>query len=371
MLRFNVTEMKNFNLIFFLALILFSCSNDKEIKPIFQDIEELVFASGQLEWDDAYNLTAQTDGVLENVNFEIGEYIKKGTIIATITNENNKVNSFISEEQLKIANQNLSENSPSLQQINENINLAESKYQQDLTQLQRYEKLYQTKSVSLVELENVQLSTKNSFTNLQQLKKQYENQLLLAKQQQIAYQGQVLNNKIMQDFNAIAANEAGTVIKKFKNNGDFVKKGDVIATLANANKIEAVLNVDETSIAKVKIGQTVYVQLNIDKNKIYTGTVSEILAAFDMQTQSFICKVVLQENVRSNFFGTQLEANISVGKKKNALLIPREYLGFGNMVNIKGEDNEIKVTTGIISTEYVEIIKGIKKNDVLIPLKLK
>ena len=46
-----------------IGLILFSCGKSKEVQPINQDIKELVFASGQLEWDDSYNLTAQTDGV--------------------------------------------------------------------------------------------------------------------------------------------------------------------------------------------------------------------------------------------------------------------------------------------------------------------
>ena len=47
-------------------LLLFSCgkSAKDEVRPTTQDIDELVFASGELEWDDAYNLTAQTDGVL-------------------------------------------------------------------------------------------------------------------------------------------------------------------------------------------------------------------------------------------------------------------------------------------------------------------
>ena len=69
-----------------LLFTVFSCKNNEEVKPIVQDIKELVFASGELEWDNVYNLTAQTDGVLTNVNFEIGNKINKGTIIAKIAN---------------------------------------------------------------------------------------------------------------------------------------------------------------------------------------------------------------------------------------------------------------------------------------------
>lgn len=36
---------------------------------------------------------------------------------------------------------------------------------------------------------------------------------------------------------------------------------------------------------------------------------------------------------------------------------------------VKGKDEAIIVKTGIVSTEYVEILDGITKEDVLLPLK--
>ena len=40
-------------LILSMTLFVASCSSNKEVKPLVQDIKELVFASGQLEWDDS------------------------------------------------------------------------------------------------------------------------------------------------------------------------------------------------------------------------------------------------------------------------------------------------------------------------------
>ena len=109
-----------------LLFTVFSCKNNEEVKPIVQDIKELVFASGELEWDNVYNLTAQTDGVLTNVNFEIGNKINKGTIIAKIDNKSNYINSQSAKEQLVISNENITSNAPALQQLQENIQFAES-----------------------------------------------------------------------------------------------------------------------------------------------------------------------------------------------------------------------------------------------------
>ena len=351
-------------------IFLFSCNNKEEIQPVNQDIKELVFASGQLEWDDSYNLTAQTDGVLQNATFEVGHTVLKGKVIATINNEINTINAEIAQEQIVISNQNISSNAPALLQLEQNILFAESKYLQDKKQAERYERLNQQNIGSKVEYENAQLNAKNSLSNLNSLKKQYKVIQQQAKQQQISTKGQLQSNQILKKYNSIIVTESGTIIKKHKTNGDYVKKGEVIATIANAQKVEAVLNIDENSIGKVKLGQTVFVQLNTNKNTTYNGKITEILSAFDEQSQSFICKVNFDKPFENSLFGTQLEANILVGEKKNALLVPRNYVGFGNKVNVKGKDEYVIIKTGIISTEYVEVLEGIDKNDVILPLKL-
>jgi multidrug efflux pump subunit AcrA (membrane-fusion protein) len=357
--------------IFLLASVLFfSCKNDKEIKPIKQDIKELVFASGELEWDNAYNLTAQTDGVLTNSNFEVGDFVSKGKTLAAIDNKINEINAQAAKEQLLISNENLTDNSPQIQQLKQNIQFAENKYKQDKIQVERYKKLYETQSIAKVELENIQLNASNSLSSLNALKKQILQIQQQAKQQQISAKGQVLNNQVIKNYNSIVVTESGTVIKKLKTNGDYVKKGEIIATIANAQKVEAVLNVDENSIGKVKLGQTVFVQLNTNKNTTYNGKITEILSAFDEQSQSFICKVNFDKPFENSLFGTQLEANILVGEKKNALLIPRDYVGFGNKVNVKDKDEYVIIKPGIISTVYVEVLEGINENDILLPLKL-
>ena len=339
-----------------ISLTLFSCGKSEEVQPIKQDIKELVFASGQLEWDDAYNLTAQTDGILQNANFEIGNTVTKGKTIATLDNEINKINAETSQEQLVISNENVTSNAPALLQLEQNIQFAESKYLQDKKQAERYERLNQQNIGSKVEYENAQLAAKNSLSNLNSLKKQYRVILQQAKQQQITTKGQLKSNQVVKNYNSIIVTESGTVIKKLKNNGDYVKKGEVIATIANQTKVEAVLNVDENSIGKVKLGQTVFIKLNTNKNSVLNGKITEILSAFDQQTQSFICKVTFDKPIENSLFGTQLEANILVGEKKNALLIPRNYVGFGNKVNVKGKDESTIIKPGIISTDYVEVI---------------
>lgn len=361
--------MKNSLFILLTLSTLVSCGTKEEGKPVVQDIKELVFASGELEWDNSYNLTAQTDGILVNATFDVGNKVTENQIIASIDNKTNENNTASAKDLVVISKENLTDNAPALQQLQQNIKFAESKYQQDKTQAERYKRLYNSQSIAKVEYENMQLAAENSLSQLNALKKQYQQVLQQSKQNYINTENQLKNNQVVLGYNKLVVPQKGTIIKKLKFSGDYVKKGDVIAVIADENKVEGVLNVDENSIGKVKIGQTVFVQLNTNKNEVYNAKVSEILAAFDEQTQSFICKVIFDKPLNTSLYGTQLEANILVGEKKNALLIPRNFLGFGNKVMVKGKDEAIIVKTGIVSTEYVEILDGITKEDVLLPLK--
>ena len=361
--------MKNSLFLLLTLSTLVSCGTKEEGKPVVQDIKELVFASGELEWDNSYNLNAQTDGILVNATFDVGNKVTENQIIASIDNKTNENNTASAKDLVVISKENLTDNAPALQQLQQNIKFAESKYQQDKTQAERYKRLYDSQSIAKVEYENMQLAAENSLSQLNALKKQYQQVLQQSKQNYINTENQLKNNQVVLGYNKLVVPQKGTIIKKLKFSGDYVKKGDVIAVIADENKVEGVLNVDENSIGKVKIGQTVFVQLNTNKNEVYNAKISEILAAFDEQTQSFICKVIFDKPLNTSLYGTQLEANILVGEKKNALLIPRNFLGFGNKVMIKGKDEAIIVKTGIVSTEYVEILDGITKEDVLLPLK--
>lgn len=361
--------MKNSILILLALTTLFSCGTKEEGKPVVQNIKELLFASGTLEWDNSYNLTAQTDGIIVNGNFDVGNKVNKNQTIASINNKTNENNTISAKELVVISKENLTNNSPVLQQLQQNIKFAESKYVQDKTQAERYKRLYNSQSIAKLEFENMQLTAENSQSQLNALKKQYQQAVQQAKQNYINTENQLKNNQVVLGYNKLIIPQSGTIIKKLKFSGDYVKKGDVIAVIADENKVEAILNVDENSIGKVKVGQLVFIKLNTNKNEIYNAKISEILSAFDEQSQSFICKVLFDKSLSASLYGTQLEANILVGEKKNALLIPRSFLGFGNKVNVKGKNESVLVKTGIVSTEYVEVLEGISKEDILLPLK--
>ena len=97
---------------------------------------------------------------------------------------------------------------------------------------------------------------------------------------------------------------------------------------------------------------------------------AEIYPDFDEKTQSFYCKVTFTEDPDFRVLGTQLQANIIIAEKKNALVIPKNFLGPGKVVKVKGK-GDVAVKTGFVSNEWVEILDGLSENDEIITENIK
>ncbi len=366
--------MKTYTTIIFLTGILILTSacnkNKKEINPERKDITETVFASGVLVPDNQYNLTSLTEGYITELNFEEGDIVKKEQLLAVIDNKQNTVNAAGADDLYKIALQNAQPDAPALKQAKTNLELAEQKLKTDKKQADRYKKLLELKSVSESEYENIMLAYQSSKTNYEAAKENYRLLKQQADQQLIIQKTQKNINTILENYNKIKAVIGGKVYKKNKEIGDYVRKGDIIAVIGSPDNIYALLNVDESNISKIKLNQNAVIELNTNKGKLYDAVITEIYPSFDEKNQSFYCKAEFKDSLDFKVSGTQLQSNIIIENKKNVLVIPRDYLGYGNKVMLKDSGEKI-IKTGFISNNWVEVTDGLTEKSVLLPVNSK
>jgi multidrug efflux pump subunit AcrA (membrane-fusion protein) len=361
-----------FQLTFILTLALFSSCGKKteETKPIRKDVVETVFASGALEPEGKYNLTAQTDGYIVDLKFDDGDTVQKDQVLAVIDNRSNEINSASAGALLSIASRNASPEGPTLKQAEQNLQYLKEKFAQDSIQYGRFQKLFQSNSVSKLELENAKLAFDNSRTSYRNAEQNYKLARQQTEQQLLTQKSLSEVSSVMTGYNQTRAVVGGRVYKRLKQNGDFVRRGDILAIIGSTNDLFAKLSVDETNINKVKAGQQVIVELNTDKDKIFKAALTEVYPSFDEQTQSFYCKAVFTDKLDFKVSGTQLQANIVIAEKRNALVIPKNFLGFGDKVKIKGK-GEVTVKTGFVSSEWVEILDGLNESDEIVTENIK
>lgn len=347
--------------------LLASCGKKtQETKPIRKDVIETVFASGILEAKNTYTLKAQTDGYLSAVNFEEGDIVNTGKILAIVDNKESGFNQESAKELYSIAQNNTQADAPALLQAQNAININKQKMEQDFVQMQRYKKLWESNSTAKVDFENSELQYKTSKTNYESALENYKQIKQQAEQQVISNKALNEVNTVVLSKNQIKAQKSGKIYKKYKQIGDYVTRGEAIALIGEPTDIYAKVNVDESNIGSIKVGQEALVQLNTHKDKTYKGTVAEILPAFDDATQSFICKIAFREPLDFVIVNTQLQSNITVAATKNALLIPRNFVDFGGFVQIKDQKEKVKITTKFASSDWVQVLSGITDNTILI-----
>jgi HlyD family secretion protein len=355
--------------LFTTALLIFlsACGRKtEETKPIRKDVTEAVFASGVLEANNTYNLTAQVDGYLVTINFNEGDVVTKGMELAVVDNKENRFNSVSATGLYDIALRNTQSTAPLLLQAQHAIATAKEKMGQDKLQVERYKRLLENNSIARLDYENATLTYETSKNNYESAVANYQKLQQDAEQQIITNKAQKKINETAFGKNVIQAVVNGKVYQKLKQTGDYVKRGDVIAVIGDENFIYAKVNVDEANIRKIKIGQSALIKLNTDKEKAYRAEVWQILPSFDESQQSFVCKLKFTESLDFTIVKTQLQANIIADSQKNALVIPRNYLDLGGRVQIKGEKNPVKVKTKFIGSEWVQITDGVDENTVLV-----
>ncbi len=358
--------MKKYISVFALFFVLTGCQQQfEDTTPIRKDVTEAVFASGKLVAEGTYNLIAKSDGYLVAVNFEAGDLVPKGAVLALIDNEESRVNSKGSKELFAIAEANTQEVSPALSQARVAVEMAREQFALDSLHASRYTKLWQQNSVSRVDYERAQLAANNARNNLESAEETY-------KQLQLDAEQQLINSRINYEISneslrhvEIQAIVEGKVYEKFKEVGDYVARGTVIATIGHPTEIYAQVDIDESAIAQVKIGQPAIIQLNTNPDEQLEAVVTEILPTFNEASQSFTSKLSFTDPLAFQIVGTQLQSNIIIEEVDDALLIPRKYLDFNGNVQVKETGEKVPVKTKTVSNEWVQVLEGIDDETVL------
>lgn len=342
-----------------------------EVSPKNGPVTEAVFASGSIAPKDAYVVTSLSDGFIIHSYVSENDLVHSGQLLFKLDNRQQNTQVQIAQTNVEYARINAENSSPALLQIKAQIDASKLKMQTDSVTLSRYEHLYTTNSVSRQELDNARLNYKSSLNAYLANMESYRVTANKTRQELANSQSQ-LQNAIAgnQNFDLVAIG-AGKVYQVFKKQGDLVRKGDQVAMIGNPDSIIINLDIDEGSIAKVKTGQQVLIELNTEKNKTYEAMITKVYPQFNEKAQSYKAEARFVKEVPGLIAGTQLQANIITNKKDNALLIPRAYLVGDNMVLVKKDKKRdtVKVTTGIISYDWVEITGGITANDIIVKEK--
>lgn len=357
--------MKNTAVLLFLVLA--SCGSKTDIThPVKKDLTQAVYASGKIFPKDDYKVSARLPGYVQEILVAVGDTVKAGQALLRIRSDISTINVEAAKNQYQLASRNAAENGPVLSALKQEMMAAEAKYALDSTNYRRYENLLNSGSASQLQFDQAKVLFESSRAAYNRSKYNYSSTRdrlrTESENAKLQLDAQTSNQG---DYTIISA-VSGKVYDIIPKIGDLVNSQMPLVEIGSATEFEVELSIDETDISFVVVGQEVLYEIDAYKDQPLTGTVLEIYPRISPgnKTAKIIASVSLAPEMRV-YSGMSIESNIIVAEKKNVLVIPREYLKPGNMVNVKGKDEPVKITVGASDLEYIEVTSGLTENDEL------
>lgn len=289
-----------------------------------QPIVEQLTLTGKVEYNknDLLEFRSMLSGVVESVEFELGDYVKKGQVLATI--RSSQIQELFQQKQL-FGNQ---------------ISLLSK-------QLSTQKELLEDGIVSLPEV----LELENELSRVK-IELERINFLLQMYRATGDHRFQILSPK------------NGYVIRKAMNEGQMViEESEPLFTLSNLEEVWVMINIYASTLRYIHVGDEVSVNTVARPEEVYLGKIDRIYNVFDDNEHVLKAKVVLENKNLSLMPG--LGADIIIDKTnggEKATAIPKNSVVFSNnkeyVVLYKSDCNiEVRQVTPIASNDDYTYVK--------------
>jgi multidrug efflux pump subunit AcrA (membrane-fusion protein) len=169
----------------------------------------------------------------------------------------------------------------------------------------------------------------------------------------------------------------GTIVQVLKGEGEFVEQANkdknAIVRIDDLSKLFVLVDVAETEIPKIRVGQTGIVKVVPLSNRNFKGKVVETALAAKEKTgggptvenAQFTAKIEILNKAEEIRPGMTALVDISTYKKQNVLVLPHEFVQVrnGKHVVFMTDGRTNRVTLGAENDDLVEITSGLKEGD--------
>lgn len=165
----------------------------------------------------------------------------------------------------------------------------------------------------------------------------------------------------------------GIINKKFIEPGSFVSPGVQLFELVNVAQLKLRINVDESQVATLKLGDKIKVKASVYPNTDFEGTVHFIAPKADASLNfpvEMLIKNQEEAPLKAGMYGTAM-FNAYGDNDATTLTVPREaFVGSvsSNQVFVVANDKAVlkTITTGRNFGNEVEVVEGLKEGDTVI-----
>ncbi len=304
-----------------------------------RDLEATVTASGTIQAKRTVNISADTIGRITKLAVEEGDRVKEGQFLMQIDPRNQQAAYDRNTAALSEAQSSLEQQRDSVVSSREALSLARET-------LRRQRELWAqqlTTRESLDQADNAVKMKEADLRNAEQALTTYEHRITQAK-------AGLTSAKVDLSKVRIESPLDGIVTRRNVEEGEMVVVGTMntvgsqLLTIADMTVIDAEVEVDETDIPSVKLGQTAKITIDAMPGKSFTGKVTEIgnspiqasstagTSTTGQQATNFKVKVTVDGTIPEVRPGFTCSAEITTAKRQKVLTVPIQAMAVRELI---------------------------------------
>ncbi|HWM94234.1 MAG TPA: efflux RND transporter periplasmic adaptor subunit [Thermoanaerobaculia bacterium] len=332
-----------------------------------QDIQAKVSANGKIQAQKKVDISATIPGQITRLAVEEGDRVEKGQFLLQIDAANPRAAARSNEF--------------SMQALRGDVESSRAALAQARDDLRRAEKNYQSGIVPAAELERARTAVRTSQAVVQAAERRVEQARASLEGAQDTLAKTTIRSPMTGIVTARRVEEGEVAVIGVQNS-----PGTVLLTISDMSVVEAELEVDETSIPSVKLGQEARVRLDAYPNQTFRGVVTEVgsspLVNLANQAIKFNVKVRVENPPPDVKPGLSARADILTGFRGKVLVVPLQALVVREAEKTGTQETRAEqegvylvesdkvrfqpLKTGLIGDLAIEVVEGLKGGETVV-----
>lgn len=326
-----------------------------------EDVQAKVSANGKIQAQKKVDISATIAGQITRLAVEEGDRVEKGQFLLQIDAANPRAAARSNEY--------------SMQALRGDVESARASLAQARDDLRRAEGNYEAGILPAADLERARTAVRTGEALLQAAERRVEQARASLEGARDTLAKTTVRSPMAGIVTARRVEEGEVAVIGIQNS-----PGTVLLTISDMSVVEAELEVDETSVPSVKLGQRARVRLDAYPNQTFDGVVTEVgsspIATAANQAIKFNVKVRVENPPADVKPGLSARADILTGFRGNAIVVPLQALVVREGENRKEQEGVYLVEagktrfqpleTGLIGDLSIEVVKGLKGGETVV-----
>lgn len=348
-------------------------------------ISETAEYTGEVKASESVSISSKISATAETVNVEVGDFVNEGDVLLIMDDTDYRIqyNQAQAVYNQALAQYNSITNGTAQQttlQLEASLNSAKIEFNNAKTNYENHKVLYESGAVSKSAYDTAYTRYENAQLNLNTAQSNFDLSTgVVLNENKAAAKASVDSAKVQVeaaqnalDNTVIYAPISGYVAARNTNEGQIVAPGVEIFSIKATDVVDIEVNVTESVISDLEIGDEACVNVKSVNDEKITGTISNIAATKDSYTGMY--KVVVKVDGINTELKDGMIADVALTLDNNAKakVIPSEALMEDSegkkyvYIAVSGKAERKNVETGISSDTMTEVVSGLKKGDKVI-----